>query len=127
MDLMQIKIKKDGQSVSYIKLIREHDKSMSMSQIKQKIESNDFVVKYDINDYDVVDEINGIDKKREFRELIRKLQRAGAETTIYYNGRIISLEFLDNWLNTIDEIEKEVENDMDREVYVASIYRIYSW
>ena len=52
---------------------------MSMSQIKQKIESNDFVVKYDINDYDVVDEINGIDKKREFRELIRKLQKAGAE------------------------------------------------
>lgn len=37
----------------------------------------------------VVDEINGIDKKREFRELIRKLQRAGAETTIYYNGQII--------------------------------------
>ncbi len=116
MDLMQIKIKKDEQSVSYIKLIREYDKSMSMSQIKQKIESNDFVVKYDINDYDVVDEINGIDKKREFRELIRKLQKAGAETTIYYNGRIISLEFLYNWLNTIDEIEKEVENDMDREV-----------
>ena len=48
MDLMQIKIKKDEQSVSYIKLIREYDKSMSMSQIKQKIESNDFVVKYDI-------------------------------------------------------------------------------
>ena len=54
---------------------------------------------------------------RAFRELIRKLQRAGAETTIYYNGRIISLEFLDNWLNSMDEIKKEVENDIDREVY----------
>ena len=106
MDLMQIKIAKDEQIVSYIKLIREYDKSMSMSHIKQKIESND-----------VVDEINGIDKNRAFRELIRKLQRAGAETTIYYNGRIISLEFLDNWLNSMDEIKKEVENDIDREVY----------
>ena len=97
MDLMQIKIAKDEQIVSYIKLIREYDKSMSMSHIKQKIESND--------------------KNRAFRELIRKLQRAGAETTIYYNGRIISLEFLDNWLNSMDEIKKEVENDIDREVY----------
>ena len=110
MDLMQIKIAKDEQIVSYIKLIREYDKSMSMSHIKQKIESNDFVVTNDTNDYDVVDEINGIDKNR-------KLQRAGAETTIYYNGRIISLEFLDNWLNSMDEIKKEVENDIDREVY----------
>ena len=87
-----------------------------MNQIKQKIESNDFVVTYETNDYDVVDEINGIDKNREFRELISELQRAGAETTIYYNGRIISLEFLDNWLKTMDEIKKEVETDMDREV-----------
>ena len=38
MDLMQIKIAKDVQILSYIKLIREYDKSMSMSQIKQKIE-----------------------------------------------------------------------------------------
>ena len=112
MDLMQIKIAKDEQIVSYIKLIREYD-----SHIKQKIESNDFVVTNDTNDYDVVDEINGIDKNRAFRELIRKLQRAGAETTIYYNGRIISLEFLDNWLNSMDEIKKEVENDIDREIY----------
>ena len=117
MDLMQIKIAKDEQIVSYIKFIREYDKSMSMSHIKQKIESNDFVVTNDTNDYDVVDEINGIDKNRAFRELIRKLQRAGAEITIYYNGRIISLEFLDNWLNSMDEIKKEVENDIDREVY----------
>ena len=113
MDLMQIKIAKDEQIVSYIKFIREYDKSMSMSHIKQKIESNDFVVTYD----DVVEEINGIDKTRAFRELIGKLQRAGAEITIYYNGRIISLEFLDNWLNSMDEIKKEVENDIDREVY----------
>lgn len=70
MDLMQIKIAKDEQIVSYIKLIREYDKSMSMSHIKQKIESNDFVVTNDTNDYDVVDEINGIDKNRAFRELI---------------------------------------------------------
>ena len=67
---------------------------MSMSHIKQKIESNDFVVTYDTNDYDVVEEINGIDKTRAFRELIGKLQRAGAEITIYYNGRIISLEII---------------------------------
>lgn len=117
MDLMQIKIAKDEQIVSYIKFIREYDKSMSMSHIKQKIESYDFVVTYDTNDYDVVEEINGIDKTRAFRELIGKLQRAGAEITIYYNGRIISLEFLDNWLNSMDEIKKEVENDIDREVY----------
>lgn len=116
MNLIQIKITKDERIVSYIKLIREYDKSMSISQIKQKIELNDFVVEYDTHDFDVVEEISGIDKKREFRELIRKLQNAGAETTIFNNGRIISLDFLDNYLNTLDEIKKEVENDIDREV-----------
>lgn len=115
MALMQIKIKKDEQMLTYIKLIREYDKSISMSQIKHRIESNDFVIKYDSHEYSFVDEINGIDKKTEFRELIRKLQKAGAEITIFYNGRIISLEFLDNRLNTMDEIKKEVEEDMDRE------------
>ena len=43
------------------------NKSMSMSHIKQKIESNDFVVTYDTTDYDVVIEINGIDKNKRLR------------------------------------------------------------
>ncbi len=45
MDLLEVKITKDAQCVSYIKLIRGYDKSMPMSQMKQKIESNEFVVK----------------------------------------------------------------------------------
>ncbi len=115
MAYIQVKIEKDNQIVKYIKSIREYDKSLSMSDIKEKIETNNFVIEYNSNEEDILDTLNGIDKKRVFRKLIQDLEEIGAKITIYKNNKIISLEFLDNWLNRLDEIKQDVEEDMDRE------------
>lgn len=39
MDLIQLKIKKDASVIKYVKIIREFDGSMSMGDIKRKIEN----------------------------------------------------------------------------------------
>ena len=115
MAYIHLKIEKDNQMVKYIKIIREYDKSLSMNDIKEKIEKDDFVLGYNSNEYDISDTLNGVDRKRVFRKLIQDLEKIGANITIYKNNEIISLDFLDNWLNCLDEIEQDIEEDMDRE------------
>lgn len=115
MDLVQLKIQKDNSIIKYIKIIREFDSSLSMGDIKRKIEENDFVVEFDLEDHNVLEELNDIDRKQVFREMIKALSKAGAEVSIYHNEELSSLEFLDNWLETLDEIDRQTENDDDKE------------
>lgn len=106
MDLVQIIIKKDSAAAKYIKIIRKFDSSLSISCIKQKIEENDFVTGFDLEYYDVVEELNEIDRKKLFRSMIDALCKAGAQISIYQNGELISIEVLDNWLETLDGISQ---------------------
>ncbi|MDE7229596.1 MAG: hypothetical protein K2N56_03870 [Oscillospiraceae bacterium] len=109
MDLIQLKIEKDNSAVKYIKIIREFDSSLSMGDIKRKIDEGDFAVEFDLEDLDVLDEMNDIDRKQEFRDMIESLINADAKVTIFHNGDEESLEFLDNWLDTLDEIERQTD------------------
>lgn len=115
MDLIQLKIKKDDSLVKYIKIIRKFDSSLSISDIKQKIEKNDFVVGFDLEDYDVLEDLNEIDRRKIFRDMIDELYEAGAQISIYQNGELISIEYLDNWLESLEEISQQVESEPDRE------------
>lgn len=115
MDLVQLKIEKDNSVIKYIKLIREFDSSLSMGDIKRKIEEEDFAVQFDLEDYDVLDDLNDVDRKQEFRDMIDKLREAGAKVSVYHNGDEESLELLDNWLGTLDEIDRQTETDIKRE------------
>lgn len=115
MDLIQLKIKKDDSLVKYIKIIRKFDSSLSISDIKQKIEKNDFVVGFDLEDYDVLEDLNEIDRRKIFRDMIDELYEAGAQISIYQNGELISIEYLDNWLESLEEISQQVKSELDRE------------
>ena len=115
MDLIQLKIKKDASVIKYIKLIREFDSSLSMGDLKRRIESDDFVIGFDTEEYDVLDELNDIDRKESFRNMIGALVEAGAEVSAYQNGELLSLEQLDNWFGTLDETDRQTGLDMERE------------
>lgn len=112
MDKIQLKIEKDSSTLKYIKIIREFDSSLSMAAIKQKIEENDYVVDLDLEYFDVLEDIQGIDRKKIFREMIEELYESGAKVSIFENEELISIEILDNWLVTLDEIKMSVESDM---------------
>ena len=115
MNFIQLKIQRDNSVVKYIRIIRNFDSSLSIGTIKQKIEENDFAIVFDLDDYNVLEDIQGIDRKRIFREMIRTLIEAGAQISIYQNGELISVELLDNWLKTTDVIRQQTEEDMNRE------------
>ena len=116
MDLIQIKIKKDSCLTKYIKIIRKFDCSLSIETIKQRIDENDFVMGFDLEYYDVLEDINGIDRKKIFRDMLVELCQAGARVFIYQEGEMISMEILDKWLGTLEEISKQVEQDIEREL-----------
>lgn len=115
MDLIQLKIKKDNSLAKYIKIIRGFDSSLSVGAIKQKIEADDFVTGFDLEYYDVLEDINGTDRKRSFRDMTEELCKVGAQISIYQNGDLITLEALDNWLETINEVSEQTQYDIDRE------------
>lgn len=115
MDIIQLKIKNEGSIAKYIKIIREFDASLSMSDIKRKIETGDFAVEFDLEYYDTLEDLNGVDRKKIFRGLIRKLTEVGAEVSVYHNGEFSSVELLDNWLGSLDEISRQIETDIERE------------
>lgn len=116
MDLVQLKIKDQKNINKYISQIRKFDSSLPINQIKHNIIHDNFVVTFDLHYFDVLEDLENIDKKVIFRNLITTLIDLGADVDIYHNGELTTLEFLDNWLNTINEIKREVELDIDREL-----------
>ena len=68
MDFIQIKIEKDRSIAKYIRIIRKFDHSLPIGTIKQRIDENDFVMGFDLECYDVSEDINGNeDVERTFR------------------------------------------------------------
>ena len=77
-----MKIEKDSSVASYIKIIRKFDDSLSIGTIKQRIDQGDFVVGFDLEYYDALEDINEIDRKKLFRQMIADLYHAGAKISI---------------------------------------------
>ncbi|WFR60104.1 hypothetical protein QA584_13800 [Anaerocolumna sp. AGMB13025] len=116
MQLIQLKLKKDAKIAKYISLIRKFDPTISVAQIKNNIENNSYAISFDLHYYDVLEDLQGIDRKLVFRHLISQLIAEGAQLNIYdIYGKLWTLEFLDNWLNTMQEISEQTERDIDLE------------
>lgn len=109
MDLVQIKIQKDDNIVSYIKIIRDFDKSIPMAEIKKRIEENRFVHEFDLQGRDWM-YIEGMTEYRwhqNYLKLLKQLKSAGAKLEIYMHGRLESMELLNNWIHTIKGISDD--------------------
>lgn len=116
MNLITLRIKKDNLMIKYIKMIRAFDASFSIGDLKRSIEEDKDVITFDLEKYDVLDDINEIDRKKLFRELINSLCLAGASISIYQNKELISIPLLDNWLNTMNETRQVMEDQQDLEL-----------
>lgn len=115
MELVQLKLEKDTKITKYISLIRKFDSSISIRQIKESIENDSYAISFDLQYYDVVEDLQGIDRKVLFRNLISQLEAEGARLRIYVDNELWTLEHLDNCLNTMDEIRRYTEMEMDLE------------
>ncbi|MEE0061329.1 MAG: hypothetical protein UE295_10925 [Acutalibacteraceae bacterium] len=60
--------------------------------------------------------MNNVDRNRLFRKLISELTDKGAKLLIYNDDELITLQFLDNYMENYYKIEQEVQADIDNEV-----------
>lgn len=115
MSVYALKIKVEGNGSKAISILRRFDPSLSIGEIRKRMQSDDFVVKYDLLHWDVTEEMAGIDRISKFESLIQSLEECGAQIEIYNGSELISREFFKNSMQMLREIADEVGEDMDRE------------
>ena len=93
-----------------IMIIKKYQ-DLPISEIKKKIEDNQYIL---ICDY--------IDDKgiKNILELYNELNSEGVNCSLYEHNNPTTIEFLNNLLNSYEDIRKQVEEDIDREVQVAN-------
>lgn len=100
-----MRIEKDDNQIKYISILRKlTDKSIS--EIKEAINKNDFILSYNLLD---------IDELKEMKKIISLLEKAGAKMHIYEDSREVSVEFLDNLIESYLDTEKYLE-EVDEQI-----------
>jgi len=115
MSVYAIKIRIEGNGSKVIPILRRFEPSLSIGEIRKRMQSDDFVVKYDLLHWDITEEMAGIDRISKFENLIQSLEEYGAQIEIYNGDELISKEFFENSMQMLREIADEVDEDMDRE------------
>ena len=115
MSVYALKIKVDGNVSKAISILRKFDQSLSISEIRKRMQCNDFGVEYDLLHWDITEEMAGIDRITKFEKFIQSLEECGARVEIYKGNELVSKEFFGNSMQMLREIADEVEEDMDRE------------
>ena len=115
MSVYAIKIRIEGNGSKVIPILRRFEPSLSIGEIRKRMQSDDFVVKYDLLHWDVTEEMAGIDRISKFESLIQSLEECGAQIEIYNGSELISRDFFKNSMQMLREIADEVGEDMDRE------------
>lgn len=105
MPKMKMRIEKDDNQIKYISILRKHT-NKSISEIKEAINKNDFILSYNLLD---------IDELKEMKKIISLLEKAGAKMHIYEDGREVSVEFLDNLIESYLDTEKYLE-EVDEQI-----------
>ena len=115
MSVYAIKIRIEGNGSKVIPILRRFEPSLSIGEIRKRMQSDDFVVKYDLLHWDITEEMAGIDRISKFESLIQSLEEYGAQIEIYNGDELISKEFFEKSMQMLREIADEVDEDMDRE------------
>ncbi|NTE90129.1 hypothetical protein G6L50_26645 [Agrobacterium rubi] len=105
MPKMKMRIEKDDNQIKYISILRKHT-DKSISEIKEAINNNDFILSYNLLD---------IDELKEMKNMISLLEKAGARMHIYEDSREVSVEFLDNLIESYLDTEKYLE-EVDEQI-----------
>ncbi|MEK3973063.1 hypothetical protein MHB79_18495 [Bacillus sp. FSL M7-0558] len=105
MPKMKMRIEKDDDQIKYISILRKHT-DKSISEIKEAINKNDFILSYNLLD---------IDELKEMKNIISLLEKAEAKMHIYEDSREVSVEFLDNLIESYLDTERYLE-EVDEQI-----------
>lgn len=113
MDLIQVKIEPNNNTLKYISMIRKFDKSLSIGELRNNIEAGEYAIIFDLEAYDDDDEfiqkVTPHEKHLNFLRFIETLEIAGASLSFYRNDKPEEKQYVVNWINTIEEIRQQIE------------------
>lgn len=115
MSIYRLKTKNIDNISKIIPVLRRFDLSLSIADIRKRIEEDDYVVEYDLLHWEITEEIAGVDRISKLRSLIQTIEDCGAEVEIYEDDELIDKEFFNNRMEMLREISCEVDLDMDTE------------
>ncbi|MCC5803783.1 hypothetical protein [Rossellomorea vietnamensis] len=95
---INIQIEKDTNEVKYITILRKNT-NKSISEIKELLNS-DYILSYNLID---------IDELLEMKKIVRLLSKAGAKVHVFEEDRKVSIEFLDNVIESHLDTERYQE------------------
>lgn len=87
---MQIQIEKDSNEIKYISILRKNTKK-SISEIKELLNNNDFLLSYNLLE---------IDELLEMKKIVGILLDAGAKVHLFEDNREVSIELLNNLIES---------------------------
>lgn len=103
---MNIQIEKDTNEVKYISILRKNT-NKSISELKALLNNNDFVLSYNLLE---------IDELLEMKKIVSLLLGAGAKVHIFEENREVSIEFLDNLIESHLDTERYLE-EVDEQMF----------
>lgn len=103
---MNVRIEKDANEVKYISILRKNT-NKSITEIKELINNNDFILSYNLLD---------IDELLEMKKIVSLLLEAGAKVHVYEDKREVSIEFLDNLIESYLDTERYLE-EVDEQMF----------
>jgi len=103
---MNIQIEKDTNEVKYISILRKKT-NKSISEIKELLNNNDIILSYHLLE---------IDELLEMKKIVSLLLEAGAKVHIFEENREVSIEFLDNLIESHLDTERYLE-EVDEQMF----------
>ncbi|MTH53683.1 hypothetical protein GKZ89_09735 [Bacillus mangrovi] len=104
---IKMKIERDANEIKYISILRK-EVNKSISEIKKLISNNDYILSYNLLDMDEMIEIE---------KIVSLLLKADAKVHLYENNREVSIEFLNNLIESYQDTEnymEEIDEQMDK-------------
>ncbi len=122
-NIVTVIVHPQGSAAPCIKRIRAFYPDMSLGELSASIKAGRPAFSFDLEYYDVVEDLNGIDRRKIFRELLEDLESLGARlemtlTQVLSSGTTtesFTLKDFDNYMDFSEEIRQQVELDCDRE------------
>ena len=122
-NIVTVTVHPQGSAAPCVKRIRAFYPDLPMGELSANIKAGRPAFSFDLEYYDVVESLDGIDRRKIFRELLEDLEAQGAKldmtlTQVLSSSTTVepfTLRDFDNYMDFSEEIRQQVELDCDRE------------
>ena len=122
-NIVTVTVHPQGSAAPCVKRIRALYPDLPIGELSANIKAVRPAFSFDLEYYDVVESLDGIDRRKIFRELLEDLEALGAKldmtlTQVLRSSTTVepfTLRDFDNYMDFSEEIRQQVELDCDRE------------